>query len=132
MFTAISGSLFPEIGTHNFTTPDNNSAGDGDWVLVLEGTNKPIRGPLTVSAQTAAQIAQDRFRLTLAANSLGPLPDRIDRRFLNPPTIYTINYTSGQVEVLDANARLLPCRSIEPDRNDPALIRIPCRSPCSI
>ena len=35
-FAAISGSPFPNIGTHDFTTPGNNSAGDGDWVLVLE------------------------------------------------------------------------------------------------
>jgi hypothetical protein len=35
-FAAISGSPFMNTGTHNFTTPGNNSAGDGDWVLVLE------------------------------------------------------------------------------------------------
>src|SRR5882724_9656251 len=35
-FATIFGSPFPNIGTHDFTTPGNNSAGDGDWVLVLE------------------------------------------------------------------------------------------------
>jgi hypothetical protein len=35
-FAAIPGSPFPNVGTHNFTTPGNNSAGDRDWVLVLE------------------------------------------------------------------------------------------------
>ena len=35
-FRAIAGSPFPNIGTHKFTTPGNNSAGDSDWVLVLE------------------------------------------------------------------------------------------------
>jgi hypothetical protein len=35
-FTAISGSPFPNSGTHDFTTPGNNSAGDGDWVLLME------------------------------------------------------------------------------------------------
>ena len=35
-FAAIPDSPFPNIGTHNFTTPGKNSAGDGDWVLVLE------------------------------------------------------------------------------------------------
>jgi hypothetical protein len=35
-FTAISGSPFANSGTHDFTTPGNNSAGDGDWVLLLE------------------------------------------------------------------------------------------------
>src|SRR5947199_3001741 len=35
-FAAISDSPFPNTGTHSFTTPGNNSAGDGDWVLLLE------------------------------------------------------------------------------------------------
>jgi hypothetical protein len=35
-FAAIPGSPFPNIETHNFTTPGKNSAGDGDWMLVLE------------------------------------------------------------------------------------------------
>jgi hypothetical protein len=35
-FAAIPGSPFPNIGTHNFTTPGKNSAGDNDWVLVIE------------------------------------------------------------------------------------------------
>jgi hypothetical protein len=36
MFTNISGSPFPNSGSHNFTTPGNNSAGDPDWVLLLQ------------------------------------------------------------------------------------------------
>lgn len=35
-FTAISGSPFTNSGTHNFTPGSNNSAGDKDWVLVLQ------------------------------------------------------------------------------------------------
>ena len=35
-FTNISGSPFPNSGSHNFTTPGNNSAGDPDWVLLLQ------------------------------------------------------------------------------------------------
>ena len=35
-FTNISGSPFPNSGIHNFTTPGNNSAGDPDWVLLLQ------------------------------------------------------------------------------------------------
>jgi Protein of unknown function (DUF4038)/Putative collagen-binding domain of a collagenase len=34
-FTAISGSPFPNSGSHNFTSPWKNSAGDADFVLVL-------------------------------------------------------------------------------------------------
>ena len=34
-FTAVPGS-FPNLGTQTFPTPGNNSAGDPDWVLVLQ------------------------------------------------------------------------------------------------
>ncbi|HUA06327.1 MAG TPA: DUF4038 domain-containing protein [Solirubrobacteraceae bacterium] len=36
-FTSISGSPFTNSGSHSFTPPGNNSAGDADWVLVLQG-----------------------------------------------------------------------------------------------
>jgi Protein of unknown function (DUF4038)/Putative collagen-binding domain of a collagenase len=41
-FTNISGSPFANAGSHNFTTPGNNSGGDGDWVLVLEVSITPV------------------------------------------------------------------------------------------
>jgi hypothetical protein len=44
-FAAIPGSPFSNIGTHDFTTPGNNRAGDGDWVLVLEAARIPPGGP---------------------------------------------------------------------------------------
>jgi hypothetical protein len=39
-FTAIG--TFANTGTHAFTTPGNNSAGDADWLLVLEAPNAPM------------------------------------------------------------------------------------------
>ena len=35
-FKAIAGSPFSNLGTKRFTTPGKNSAGEPDWVLVLE------------------------------------------------------------------------------------------------
>ncbi|MGD0745742.1 MAG: putative collagen-binding domain-containing protein, partial [Verrucomicrobiota bacterium] len=35
-FKAIAGSLFANTGKHRFTPPRRNSAGDRDWVLLLE------------------------------------------------------------------------------------------------
>lgn len=35
-YTAISGSPFANSGTQNLTTPGNNSAGNPDWVLLLQ------------------------------------------------------------------------------------------------
>jgi hypothetical protein len=36
VYVPIPGSPFPNSGARAFTTPGNNSGGDGDWVLVLE------------------------------------------------------------------------------------------------
>jgi len=36
LFVSIAGSPFPNFGTLDFAPPGPNSAGDGDWVLVLE------------------------------------------------------------------------------------------------
>jgi chitodextrinase len=42
-FTAIAGSPFSNTGTQNFTPPGNNSAGNPDWVLVLETFINPLQ-----------------------------------------------------------------------------------------
>ena len=49
-YTAITGSPFANTGTHNFTSPGINGAGDEDWVLVLE-TNVPAVAILPASIQ---------------------------------------------------------------------------------
>jgi hypothetical protein len=56
---AIPGSPFPNVGTHNFTTPGNNSAGDGDWVLVLEVVLEPPRTPRTQLRATVTDFNGD-------------------------------------------------------------------------
>ena len=38
-FQSIDGSPFPNAGTRQFTAPGKNSAGDPDWVLLLETKN---------------------------------------------------------------------------------------------
>jgi len=40
-YSAIAGSPFANTGTHGFTPPGTNAAGDGDWVLLLEATSVP-------------------------------------------------------------------------------------------
>jgi hypothetical protein len=40
-YTTIAGSPFANVGSRSFTPPGNNSAGDADWVLLLEGN--PLR-----------------------------------------------------------------------------------------
>jgi len=49
IYSPISGSPFANSGNHQFTPPGNNSAGDSDWVLVLEAgsSSTPSIIPLT-------------------------------------------------------------------------------------
>jgi hypothetical protein len=37
-YVKVSGSPFANSGNRQFTPPGGNSAGDGDWILVLEAT----------------------------------------------------------------------------------------------
>ena len=67
-FQTVPGSPFPNTGNHNFATPGNNSAGDPDWVLLLQAasgsptptptatatfTPSPTATPLTTPTATA-------------------------------------------------------------------------------
>lgn len=50
-FSSISGSPFANVGSHSFSTPGNNSAGDPDWVLVLAlappaAANSAVKGAI--------------------------------------------------------------------------------------
>ena len=61
-FVAIPGSPFPNSGSHNFTTPGNNSRGDPDWVLLLQaqgggGTPTPTATAQPTLAATATPTA---------------------------------------------------------------------------
>ena len=61
-FAAIPGSPFPNSGSHNFTTPGNNSRGDPDWVLLLQaqgggGTPTPTATAQPTLAATATPTA---------------------------------------------------------------------------
>jgi hypothetical protein len=64
-FTTISGSPFANIGTQDFTTPGNNSAGDSDWVLVLEAlTPMATSTRIPTSTPTAAPTPTATPRVT--------------------------------------------------------------------
>jgi Protein of unknown function (DUF4038)/Putative collagen-binding domain of a collagenase len=53
-FTTVSGSPFPNVGTHNFTTPGNNSAGAPDWVLLLQAATPTATPTATATATPTA------------------------------------------------------------------------------
>src|SRR5262249_24808742 len=64
-FQTVTGSPFPNTGTHNFTTPGNNSAGDGDWILLLQsqaGSPTPTATSTATPTATATATATPTAR----------------------------------------------------------------------
>lgn len=59
-FTPISGSPFSNTGTHNFTSPGNNSEGvnNTDWVLVLEASESGNLITCDLNANTSNFVSQ--------------------------------------------------------------------------
>src|SRR5438094_1076008 len=58
-FQTVAGSPFPNSGSHNFTTPGNNSSGDPDWVLLLQAQagGTPTPTPTATATATATPTA---------------------------------------------------------------------------
>jgi hypothetical protein len=67
-FTAIAGSPFSNTGTQNFTPPGNNSAGDPDWVLVLETIADPPTLSISVTSTNTAVIVWPGYVLQQSSN----------------------------------------------------------------
>ena len=58
-FQTVAGSPFPNSGSHNFTTPGNNSAGDPDWVLLLQAASgSPTPTPTATATFTPTPTPQ--------------------------------------------------------------------------
>lgn len=55
-FTSIGGSPFANSGSHVFSTPGNNAAGDADWVLVLDSQLPVTIGVMQVTTLKANQV----------------------------------------------------------------------------
>jgi uncharacterized repeat protein (TIGR01451 family) len=76
-FTNIAGSPFANTGPKNFTSPGNNSAGEPDWVLLLESgsvTNPVIQADLGVAMTGPNQtvIANNLMTYSITVTNLGP------------------------------------------------------------
>jgi len=74
-FTAIAGSPLANTGTQDFTPPATNSAGDGDWVLVLEATGVPpdTQAPTVPSGLAATNVLATQLTVswTAATDNVG-------------------------------------------------------------
>jgi hypothetical protein len=65
---------------------------------------------LAVAPQTAEQIAHDGFRFYVAADGPGTFAIESSTNLASWQQIGTLQYTNGQVEMLDTNANLSPSR----------------------
>jgi chitodextrinase len=95
-YTTISGSPFPATGTRSFAPPGANSAGQGDWVLVLDlsgvvDTTAPST-PTNLAATTASA-SQVNLNWTAASDNVGVTGYKIFRGGAQvgtaPTTVYS-------------------------------------------
>jgi chitodextrinase len=70
-YTVVPGSPFANTGTHQFTPPGNNSAGNGDWVLVLEASANSGGGqaPTVPTGLTATAFSSSQINLSWTAST---------------------------------------------------------------
>jgi Protein of unknown function (DUF4038)/Putative collagen-binding domain of a collagenase len=78
-FQTVAGSPFPNVGTHDFTTPGNNSVGDPDWVLLLEAATPTPTPTATATAPatatpTATPTPTPTATATATATATGTVP----------------------------------------------------------
>ena len=68
-FQTVVGSPFPNTGSHNFATPGNNSAGDPDWVLLLQAASgSPTPTPTATATSTPTPTSTPRATPTSTPN----------------------------------------------------------------
>ena len=96
-FKTIAGSPFSNTGTKNFTSPGANSAGDRDWVLVLE--IEPKMTSVGFIGKDFAVALDTIFGETYKLQSSFLLPDSS-----RPTAVMNIPGTGGNMQVLPTSA----------------------------
>jgi hypothetical protein len=66
-YTAVTGSPFADTGSQTFTTPGANSAGDADWVLLLQAN--PARKPALSASPGSKDFSSQRVGTVSAAQT---------------------------------------------------------------
>ncbi len=103
-FQTVAGSPFPNVGTHNFTTPGNNSAGDPDWVLLLEAAT-PTATPTATATATA---------MATATGTVPPTPTPTATATATATATTTPTLTPTATAMLTATPRPTPTPRSEP------------------
>ncbi|MEY4385509.1 MAG: hypothetical protein RLY20_792 [Verrucomicrobiota bacterium] len=101
-YTDIAAGL-TNSGAYKFTPPATNSAGDADWVLVLDAaasSPSPVI-QLTAAPQSLTNIAQSGFKLLLSSDVPGTYTIEATTNFINWEPISTTVYSNGSMLVTD-------------------------------
>jgi hypothetical protein len=105
VFSAIPGSPLANAGSHTFTPAGNNSAGDGDWVLVLEaGGAAPV--PPSITSQPANKSVTAGQTATFSVNASGsaPLSYQWQRNGTNIPGATGASYATAATVIGDSGS----------------------------
>jgi hypothetical protein len=96
-FQTVAGSPFPNSGSHNFNTPGNNSAGDPDWVLLLQAAlGLPTPTPTATATFTPTATATATATATPTATvAPSPTPTATTTPTVTPTA--TATPTPGQI-----------------------------------
>jgi uncharacterized repeat protein (TIGR01451 family) len=99
-FTNIAGSPFSNTNSQNFTSPGNNSAGNSDWVLLLESgsvTNPVIQADLGLAMTGPNQTVIVNYLMTYSVTVTNPGPNSASNVMLTntlPPGVIPISPTN--------------------------------------
>lgn len=100
-FTPIAGSPFPNTITTNLTTPGNNAAGVGDWVLLLEAST-PVASQITAHTFTGNNFSLSFSSVTGQSYELQRAATLPTGSWL--PVTTNLSGTGGIITVIDTNA----------------------------
>jgi hypothetical protein len=106
VFTAVSGSPFANSGSRTFTPAGTNSAGDADWVLVLEASGaSPV--PPSISSQPANLTvpAGQTATFSVGASGSAPLSYQWQRNGTNIPGATAAAYTTPAAALADSGSQ---------------------------
>ena len=95
-YTTVAGSPFANTGTRAFTPTGNNSAGQADWVLVLQGASTPdSTAPSTPTGLATQNVTSNEVGLTWTASTdnVGVTGYRVYRNGTQIGTSTSTSYT---------------------------------------
>ena len=123
-FTAIPGSPLVNTGTRTLAPPGSNSAGDGDWVLVLEATAVPpdTQAPSAPTGLSASDVSSSQITVSWSASmdNVGVAGYRVYRDGVLIRTTPATSYTDTGLTALTSYAYTVTAFDYSNNVSDPS------------